>query len=363
MKGVDHGLAMGAALALIGLAGCHDTAIVKVADRSWVASEKKPADKLPGIPFFAMKGVCQRESIWLEPQYTITLDVIVDDAPPVTRSFTLSRQGYESAKAKEVLALLRSLQTPPKEKLPLTPERCPAHVSEQFNAIDHIPDSKPHCVEGATFGPNTPPCKENLSFVANTAHAESVVDYDHIYFLNTRSPWNGSAQVAAKLAPNGTLTEGSAQRDDETLNSILSAISTVGASLVGGGTAAAAAAGGIAPVAATLQSRAKTKTPAKESHETPKTLPPVCRAESPFAAVKNEVKYSFTVTTTVFKHDHKEDDKFDGGESCQVKPEGVATGNFTVTKIDADSGKKSDKAIEFSGQVTLPDKSDDKKEK
>ena len=190
-----------------------------------------------------------------------------------------------------------------------------------------------------------------MLLVSNKAEIGAVADYTHRDYLNTRSPWNGSSQVDAKLAADGTLTEGTVQRDDETLNTILTSV----ASLIGDFSGASAAT--TAAAAATPSTAAQPRSAVIPSH----AQGPSCPAYKNWPGAVREVKYTYSLKTTVYSHDHKDQSELAG--KCTLAGERVWGGNFVVTVEDGDGPKKSDKAIEFSGQVKLPEgkKKDDKK--
>jgi len=357
MRRINSAIVRGATIASLVLAGCaHETAVVRVSDwenPTW----STPSQAEPGIPFFVKKGVCRQESIWLEPQYDLSVDISVDGAKPVSRKVTLSRTGFESQQATSLLRLLKSLQTQtgtPQSNL--TPETCPSAISDDIDALD-VSGFKPTCRPEGGDKLDAQPCAKDLMFAANTAQPAYIVDYAHRYYLNSRSPWIGSSQVAAKLADDGTLTDGTVQRDDKTWDTILSSLSGIAQSVLG--TASAAAAAPAPPVANGILDDRR-RGPGKPPKHKP-APPSVCPAHGAWPTPLKEVKYTFEVATTVYKHDHTKD--FDLSGSCDAPNGGLTTGNFNfaVTKVDPGSGKKSDKAIQFSGQVTLPDKPDDKK--
>jgi hypothetical protein len=61
-----------------------------------------------------------------------------------------------------------------------------------------------------------------LHKVANTATAKILVDYANPYTLNARIPLAGSVNATYKLNPDGTLSEGSAEVQEKTFETVLS---------------------------------------------------------------------------------------------------------------------------------------------
>jgi hypothetical protein len=107
------------------LAGCtHETVIVKEQD---LTHSGTMVIDLLGIPFYSKKGVCNKESVWLEPQYTLTLTVVTDGHPPMTRTMVLSRFGYEASDTQDLLQGLTGLKGSYK-LTEIVPESCPSSI-------------------------------------------------------------------------------------------------------------------------------------------------------------------------------------------------------------------------------------------
>lgn len=345
---MDAVRALFAILSTLALAGCtHQTAIVSEQDLTQTGA---PISELKGIPFYSKKGVCNKESVWLEPQYSLNLTMVADGNPPLTRTMVISRHGFEGSDTQELLQLLTGLKGAynPGE---IVPNSCPAAIGAKWDAISTNRqysvvlglDSDESLLRSAE-------AMHNVLLVSNKAEIGAATDYSHRDYLNTLSPWNGSSQVDAKLAADGTLTEGSVQRNDETLSTILTSIT----SLVGDFTGASAAAAAAPGAAAAAQPKGA-KLPARGP-------PPSCPAYNNWPSVLKQVKYTYSLKTTIYNHDHKIQTDLSG--KCSLAGDRVWGGNFSVSVEDANgSAKNSNKAIQFSGQVTLPDtkKTDDKK--
>jgi hypothetical protein len=334
---------------MLALAGCtHQTAIVTEQDLTKTGA---PITELKGIPFYSKKGVCNKESVWLEPQYTLTLTVVADGNSPLTRTMVLSRYGYEGSDTRELLQLLAGLKGLYKLS-EIVPNSCPAAIGAMWDPISrNLQYSVVLGLDSDDKLLREAEAKHNVLLVSNKAEIGAATDYSHRDYLNTLSPWNGSSQVDAKLAADGTLTEGSVQRDDETLNTILTSIT----SLVGDFTGASAAAAAAPPAAAGAQPRG-----AAVPIRGPR---PSCLAYNNWPGVSKDVKYTYSLKTMIYSHDHKMQTDLHG--NCSLAGDRVWGGNFTVSVEDGSgSAKNSDKAIQFSGQVKLPDakKKDDKKQ-
>ena len=358
-------------LALVGIiaagclqtCGCHTTAMVfgPSALPAGLApgatdDEKATAAKrqLPGIPFYNHYGICTKETVWLEPQTTLTFTVTADGGNPVTRTITLNNLAFHdpNPNGHDAYSLVTSLGEVSGDHKHAAPEKfCPANVAKSWDAVRdaykviQIDDSDPGAIQAAKD-------KNALVRISNTADIGTAVDYSRVYYLNAKSPLIGTGTVDAKLNPDGTLGEGSASVDDETLGDLLTAAATVGS---GGLTAwSTVAAAGITGNA-TIQAAAATGTDTGVSPELKGQIhkPPVCEAEDGWPEVKSSVEYAFTITPGGFKHDHKQVTPLEklGGE-C-VATDLVFVGSYTVTPVSGDS-KPDPNAIGVSGTITLP---------
>jgi hypothetical protein len=311
--------------------------------------------ELDGVPFYLKVGACKKLSVWLEPQYTLTLTLAVDKRPPITHTLTLTRSAYTSdPDVKNLLKTLAGISG----KHPINradPFGCPAKLRDQWEdpkvlanivPLEEIED-RPGIAQAAAA--------HNIILVSNAATVTTAVDYSHVYYMNAKTPWIGTAQVDAKLADDGTLTEGSGQVDDETWSTILSTISSLAGDFTGA-SAAAAAAPAAAPAAAggadmaldlSQEELAKFKQDCPDSPDWPKP--------------EHSVTYTFKPTTTVYQHDFTKL-SFDLSNQCVPEPKGLQDGNYTITKVNPDAGddSKKDKTITVSGTVVLPDAKDPK---
>lgn len=230
---------------------------------------------------------------------------------------------------------------------------CPANVAENWSAVRDAYKVQP-VDETSASDITADEANRVLVRVLNTADIGTAVDYSRVYYLNRKSPLIGTGAVDVKLNPDGTLGEGSASVDDETLGDVLTAAATVGSGgLTAWSTVAAAAITGTATVKAAVAGANTSGTPTELLKGlTPK--PPACQAKDGWPEVKHSVTYSLTVAPGGFKHDHKKVaplEKEPNGE-C-VASDVVIGGSYTVTPVGDDS--KSDKnAIGVSGTITLP---------
>jgi hypothetical protein len=277
----------------------------------------------------------------------LTLALTVDDRPPITYSMTLNRYAYLQADVQKLLTTLAGLSGTYKST---DVQACPARIGDVWTPVAGIAAYR---VEDSLERDNKLGDAEtngNVIQVSNTGVLDSVVDYTHQYYMNSRTPWIGTSQVDAKLASDGTLTEGSAQVDDETWSTILSTVS----SLVGDFTGAGAA----TPAAASTSGTIPTVAPQIEGIP-PSPPRPSCQDSPSWPAPKQKVTYKVMLTTLIYKHDHTEQ-SFDLAKGCGPAKGGVLDGNFVVSKVDdkdSDSSKKDANAIEISGEIKLPKES------
>lgn len=156
----------------------------------------------------------------------------------------------------------------------------------------------------------------NWARVANTAAIEPVVNYSVVFYLNSRRPLAGTGQIDGKLAADGTLTEGSAQIQDQTLATVASAIS----SLTGSASTVAKIVG-----------------------------------------LEASPEFKLTVKTKFYKHTH---DQYYGKlglapNECNPASDGVFGGWFLVAEATDSAGSKSssaekDNTISVTGSIVLP---------
>lgn len=259
------------------------------------------ADEPHGIPFYAKTGVCKQQTVWLEPQYIFTYEAKAGNGTfgPVDK--ILNREQY--LKVQNIFAVPRS---PEDLKSIIFALPGPQTINES--------DAEQIKKEEASG---------NWIRVSNTGTVEAVVDYGNVFYLNSARPLAGSTQVSAKLAADGTLTDASAQVQDQTLQTIASTIS----SLVGSASTAA------------------------------KIL----------AYDAQQVEIKLTGKTKVYSHTHvqyveiKNNEKLSPATpvNCKADNSGVLDGSFMVAEVPDSAGTKpsaSDKenTVTISGSIVLP---------
>jgi hypothetical protein len=357
-------------LGVLQLCGCHKTAMVygpsaipaALPPGATEEAKKTAAEKeLPGIPFYSHYGVCTRETVWLEPQTTLTLTVTPEGGKPTTQTMTLNNRAFHdpdpsldpNLSALNLVASLKALQGDhPPISGPDSPY-CPSVAAANWQNIDNryrvtpIAETQDGIVAGLA--------NLNLVVVTNTADIGTAVDYTRVYYLNAETPVNGTSSVDAKLNADGTLGEGSVSRDDETLSTVLTTLATLGSGgLTAWSTVKAADITGNATVESAQEAAANASGGASPVN-------PNCTAGGGWPAVPSGKKVTFevSVATKGFTHDHKLVTPLETLNYVCQAADFVYGGSFKVSAVD--SGDKADKnAITVSGTVTLPKAKDAK---
>lgn len=260
--------ALGVALSLF-MAGCGHQTVVVTAENAPPALTSTPTS-VPGIPFYVKRGMCRRETVWAEPRYSIQLDILESGKPVITRTITFPRSFVGNGGLNALLGNLQALAVKPKAEPKWEPERepmagpegdqasvpCPSEVAAHWERVaaqaaqldrrlscDLAPEQSAGCesLERAEAA-------GDILRVSNTATVVAEVDYEHRYYLNSRTPWIGTAQANAKLNADGTLSEESAQATDQTWSTVLGSVNSLAGSFA---TYASAAVAVTAPVAVT----------------------------------------------------------------------------------------------------------------
>jgi hypothetical protein len=264
-----------------------------------VSRSNSLGDPPKGIPFYAKTGVCKQQTDWLEPQYILTYESKSGTTATGPVDKVLSRQQFLQRTVQDFIAN-------------------PGPPSSWKTAIFDLPG--PDSINESNSADITrEEAAGNWVRASNSGAVEAVVDYSNVFYLNSARPLAGTTQVDAKLAADGTLTEGSVQVQDQTLAAISSLISS-------------------ASTAATGFAAAHTTTTEPAQPE-----------------------YKLSVKTKVYKHTHSQylDLKTPATPfTCVASPSGVLGGSFSVAEV-ADSSKSKadgdkDNTISVSGSIVLP---------
>jgi hypothetical protein len=358
----------GACIAIFELCGCHQTVTVfgpsalpnALAPTATKEDKKQAAEnQLPGIPFYSHYGVCTKETVWLEPQTTLTLTVTPEGGKPTTQTMTLNNRAFHdptpgldpNLSAPNLVASMKALQGEHPIAGPDSPY-CPSVAAANWQAIENLYRVMP--LLETQDGIQSAIDAGNLVVVSNTADIGTAVDYSRVYYLNAKNPLNGTSSVDAKLNADGTLGEGSVSRDDETLSSVLTTLGTLGS---GGLTAWSTVKAASITGQATVQSAAESGNVAGGQRR----VTPSCVSGGGWPAIPPEKKvtFDFSIETKGFTHDHKLVRPLETlNNSCEANGF-VYGGNFAVAVVN--SGDKTDKtAITVSGTVNLPKAKDAK---
>ncbi|HVO81650.1 MAG TPA: hypothetical protein VMT28_13025 [Terriglobales bacterium] len=270
------------------LTGCGST--VRVYKSNSLSSDPK------GIPFYAKTAVCKQETVWLEPQYVLSYEQKIgkDAFGPIEK--VLSRREFLDKTVQGFILQPGDLDAW-STKIVTLPG--PSAVNES-DAASILAEEK--------LG--------NWTRVANSATLDAVVDYSIVFYLNSKRPLAGTGQIDGKLAADGTLTEGSAQIQDQTLATVASAIS----SLTGSASTAAKIVG-----------------------------------------LDTSSDFKLTVKTRFYKHIH---DQYAAGlglapDKCTPASAGVFGGWFSVSEATDSAGSKpsgtdKENTITLNGSIVLP---------
>lgn len=302
------------------LSSCLSSVRIKTADSTAIP---KGAD-VPGIPFYVKTAKCKQETTWIEPVYTLALKktttykFIDEDAakkagaklPPAevrvaTKVLSLSQFEPTNTPLQQLLALLAKSNASDSDH---------AQIENAWGALSAVPDYLPLGIsEDLLISGGT-----NVIMISNTASPEAMVDYARVYYYNAPRPWIGTSQVDVKLAADGTLTEGSAQVQSQTLSTILT-------------------------TATSLFTTVFSKVP-----------------QFGFAPanITTTVQYDLAVQKELYQHTHTRYDNF--ANPCPPASPAVTTGYaLTInvpgqTSTSASTAKDDSSTVKVTGTVTLP---------
>ena len=156
-----------------------------------------------GIPFYVKTAGCKREIVWLKPYDVLTLTTKTGEKTSHAESIAVCRENFASA-------LFLAVRNAP----------------GTGNSVD-IADSWNDMKTLRCDPLDQPPLGSKNWFIASdTIAAYPYVDYQTPYTLNVRRPIMGSASATTKLATDGTLSEGTAQVEDKTVETLLNTITS-----------------------------------------------------------------------------------------------------------------------------------------
>lgn len=320
--------------------GCLSTVRIKRDPLTLSDGDKKKTD-VKGVPFYLKIGTCKQETTWLQPIYTLTLKktstvTFIDEEAANKKSEATKKPKPALPEpivntAIQVLSLV-SYQKPEVQQLRALLSNTGSATKSDADKIDAKWTEIAAWPVYLPLGPKEDDlvAGKDVIEVANSSTPDSSVDYSRTYYYNSPRPWVGTSQLDAKLAPDGTLSEGSAQVESETLSTLVpigTVLSTI-ASLETGGAAAAA------------------------------TAPP--SPPSPYET-QEKVRYELTIQEDDYKHTHSRYVTF--AAPCPVDSGGVkADYSLSVELSSTKEDKKDDSStVKVSGSVVLPRATTDKK--
>jgi hypothetical protein len=166
---------------------------------------------VPGVPFYPKRARCRQEVVWVEPIYTLTLVALLPDKNGALQSHprgvvVLSRSNFESQEVVDFMKVLNNRPTDEGTVLTYWQKvvaRADANVlSRDFSSL----------------------AVADRILAGRSAAPAVYVDYADQYYVNAKLPVAGSANVDAKVAADGSLSEASGQVQTQTLQTILSAL-------------------------------------------------------------------------------------------------------------------------------------------
>jgi len=300
--------------------GCLSTARIK-SERPATAAGKY--ENVPGVPFYTKIATCKQETSWSEPVYTLTLKEtltykFIDEAAakkadaklpdtvvhPATKVLSLSQfQPTNNA----LQALLATINKPGQGS-----DADVQVIQDAWQTISAVPDYIP------LNSPEDDLVKsKNVVELSNISSPEVMVDYTHIFYYNAPRPLIGSSQIDAKLAADGTLTEGSTQVQSQTGSAILTTVTSV---------------------LSTLASK----------------IPAFGSGGPPSNATQRNYAYSLTIQRESYQHTHTRYVPF--AVPCALAAGGVTT-NYALTVVppgQTQVSKDDSNSAKFTGTVTLP---------
>jgi hypothetical protein len=191
----------------LGCSGCGP--VLRVQRTPVVATA--PPTSVAGVPFYTKRARCRQEIVWLQPIYTLTLTALIPDKNGTLQSHPrgaviLSRSAFVSSSLTDLIKLLNNRPTDE------------GTVQRSWQTVVALASANTVSADFASLDP-----KDRI-LVGRSAAPVVYVDYANQYFINAKSPLAGTANLDAKLAPDGSLTEASGQRTDNTLQTVSSAL-------------------------------------------------------------------------------------------------------------------------------------------
>jgi len=165
-----------------------------------------------GVPFYTTKPVCEKKTTYIQPIYTVVVT-----KPP----------GQGSNKP-PITVLTRNLSLHVRVSPP-----CAAEIASLLSGNVRIVNGNgdaavlSSCPEAEPPDAKSFPDGKDLILAGNTASFVSVIDADHRYSFNVKRPLAGSSTGDITLAPDGTLQKATATVNDQSVQTLVSALTSI----------------------------------------------------------------------------------------------------------------------------------------
>ncbi len=195
--------------------------------------------KIDGIPFYAKVAACKHETVWLVPTYKLTLVEITPAPATEEENQTAENKTAGKEVSKSLGVRLISLETYTSDDF----RKMAASIENDTNQPDEgvVRNWFLNLPQTTVPGHGLPAAEERI-LASNENVPVVMVNYATTYYYNVKRPILGSVSATAELNADGTLSKGSAQIEDKTLQAILDLLPVKEL-------ASAAATGAIAPLA------------------------------------------------------------------------------------------------------------------
>jgi len=175
------------------------------------AGSTATSGSVPGVPFYPKKARCRQEIVWFDPAYSLTLAALVPDKDGALQSHprgavVLSRSTFMRKEVNDLVKLMNN------------PVANADSIAQAWAKVVALSDA-------STLSRDFSSIPSGDRILASRSAAPSVyVDYADQYYVNSKVPLSGSANLDAKVADDGSLSEASAQVENKTLETILNAL-------------------------------------------------------------------------------------------------------------------------------------------
>ncbi|HEX8246084.1 MAG TPA: hypothetical protein VF541_21390 [Longimicrobium sp.] len=161
---------------------------------------------IPGIPFYVKRAACRHETVYQENILHVRLlieELTISPEGSVSKRDTVFDRDKLVPGDAAGQAMLQTLKDRIRQG---TTDKAP--VIEAFSGLTAYDPAGDWSQPGRSV------------VISNQTTSTTFVDYSTTYYMNTQRPIVGSASNTFKLAPDGTLSEGSATVEDKSLETI-----------------------------------------------------------------------------------------------------------------------------------------------